>query len=112
MNIRNAVSVKIMQSTNSTRQRDSHNFSRKILFRPNLLGSLISSKLVLVMQLLGIGREGLNFFCGFMDLCRGLSSDAYERAVMQTHTAASTVFETLTKKAVEEEKIKKGENGR
>ena len=74
-------------------------------------GYEINKQLVLVMRLLGIGRGGLNFFCGFMDLCRGLSSGAYERAVMQIHAAASAVFETLTKKAVEEEKIKNGENG-
>lgn len=64
----------------------------------------INRRLVMVMKLLGISREGLNFFCGFMDLCQVLSISAYQAALQSLHTASSNMFNVSTKKAVEDEK--------
>ncbi|XP_071653066.1 uncharacterized protein [Temnothorax longispinosus] len=56
------------------------------------------------MKLLGICREGINIFCGLMDMCTGLNVSVYYAAVENIHTAANAVFCALCRKAVEEEK--------
>ena len=68
-------------------------------------GSLISGayemnrRIVFVMRLLGIAREGLHVFCGLMDICIGLSKSGNDAAVEHIHKSASQMFETFTKKA-------------
>lgn len=37
----------------------------------------INRRIVLVLRLLGVGIEGINLFCGLMDLGQGLSVNAY-----------------------------------
>ncbi|XP_076673205.1 uncharacterized protein LOC143371648 [Andrena cerasifolii] len=64
------------------------------------------------MRMLGIAREGINVFCGLMDLGQGLSKSCYDDIVKLLYDTAKTAFDILCKKAVEEEKKKNEENGR
>ena len=72
----------------------------------------INRRVVFVMRILGVAREGLNIFCNLMDISAGLSQSAYDKIMRHVHTAATTMFEKFTKKATEEEKTKNIENGR
>lgn len=67
-------------------------------------GYEVNRRLVFVMRLLGIGREGINLFCNMMDICSGLSESAYNSIIVHIHSTAKSVFDLLSKKAVEEEK--------
>ncbi|EZA47414.1 hypothetical protein X777_16316 [Ooceraea biroi] len=75
-------------------------------------GYEINRRIVFVMRLLGIGREGINIFCGLMDISQGISICTYDSIVKHIHTAARSVFDTFCKKAIEEEKEENVENGR
>lgn len=68
-------------------------------------GYEINRCVVLVMRLLGVGREGINLFCNFMDICDGISQSAYDRIVQYLHAASLSVFDYCCKKAVKEEQI-------
>ncbi|XP_032676769.1 uncharacterized protein LOC116846694 [Odontomachus brunneus] len=72
----------------------------------------VNRRIVFVMRLLGIGHEGLNIFCGLMDMCQGLTASAYNNIVQHLHTASATMFQEITKKSVEEERKKNEEKGR
>jgi len=72
----------------------------------------INRRIVFVMRLLGIGNEGLNFFCGFMDLCQGLASTTYQHIVEHLHAASKSMFESITTKAIKEEREKNAATGR
>lgn len=67
-------------------------------------GYEVNRRIVFVMRLLGIGRQGINLFCNFMDICDGLSNSAYNNIVEHQHSATKSVFEYFSRKAVEEEK--------
>lgn len=67
-------------------------------------GFEINRRIVFVMRLLGIGRQGLNLFCNYMDIGSGIAEETYNRIVSHIHVAAKTVFDYCCKKAVEEEK--------
>ena len=56
------------------------------------------------MRLLGISREGINLFCGLMDLCQGLSIAGYYACLENIHSASSAVYNSIISAAVEEEK--------
>lgn len=75
-------------------------------------GYEINRRIVLVMRLLGIGRNGINLFCNVMDICSGLSESSYNKIVHHIHSAAKSVFDFTCKKAVEEEKEKNSEQER
>lgn len=75
-------------------------------------GHEINRRLIFVMRLLGIGREGINIFCGLMDLGQGLTIGVYEQAMQHIYTAAHSMFESICKKAVEEEKEENVKNER
>ncbi|XP_011687372.1 PREDICTED: uncharacterized protein LOC105449700 [Wasmannia auropunctata] len=64
------------------------------------------------MRLLGVGKEGINLFCGLMDLSQNFNNYLYYAAVENIYIGAKTVFDILRRKAVEEEKIKNSENGK
>ncbi|KAG8228179.1 hypothetical protein J437_LFUL014414 [Ladona fulva] len=66
-------------------------------------GYEINCRMVFVMWLPGIGREGMNLFCGLMDIGQGLSKDSYDLIVGRIHHATSAVFDMLCEKAVKEE---------
>lgn len=70
----------------------------------------INRRLVVVMRLLGVGREGINIFCSMMDICQGLSITMYYLCMEHLHKAASSVYESLISQAVEEEKDLTKEN--
>lgn len=55
------------------------------------------------MQLLDVGRQGLNLFCNYMDIGSGIAEETYNRIYDHIHLAAKKVFEFCCKKAVEEE---------
>ena len=63
-------------------------------------GFEINQRVVFIMRLLGVGRQGINIFCGLMDLCSGLSRHAYEKIVKHIFDAATKTFEKVTKTAV------------
>lgn len=44
-------------------------------------GYEINRRIVFVMRLLGVGRDGINVFCGLMDLCQGLAKSTYDNIV-------------------------------
>lgn len=71
----------------------------------------INRRIVLVMRLLGIGREGINLFCGLIDIAQGLTISGYYACIEHIHIAASTVYNALIKNAVEEGKEKNVEAG-
>lgn len=71
----------------------------------------INRRSIFVMKLLGVGKEGLNLFCGLMDICQGVSNSLYYAALENIYTAAKAVFEFVTKKTVHEEKIRNEDYG-
>lgn len=76
-------------------------------------GYEINRRIVFVMRLLGVGREGINLFCGLMDMCQGLAKGSYEKIVQCLYSASKSMFEFVCeKKSVEEEMIKNVENGK
>lgn len=64
----------------------------------------INCRLVFIMRLLGIGLEGLNLFCGMMDLGAGLSRTLYYACIENIFEAFKFVYEIILKNAIEEEK--------
>lgn len=75
-------------------------------------GFEINRKLVFVMRLLGVAREGINIFCNLMDLCTGLSKHCYANIVEHIYNSTKLSFELLSQKAVKEEIEKNLEQGR
>lgn len=67
-------------------------------------GFEINRKIVFVMRLLGVGREGLNSFCGLMDIGLQMSKTAYDKIVQHIYDASKAAFLSSTRQAVEEEK--------
>lgn len=66
-------------------------------------GYEINRRIVFVMRLLGISREGINLFCSLMDLGKGISRNAYYTILQHIYDASRIVFLLLRKKAVREE---------
>ncbi|XP_032663117.1 uncharacterized protein LOC116840472 isoform X1 [Odontomachus brunneus] len=64
----------------------------------------INRRFVFVMRLLGVGKHGINLFCGFMDLCQRFSTTIYCSSLYHIENASKYVYEEVLKKAVEEEK--------
>nr|XP_012218899.1 PREDICTED: uncharacterized protein LOC105670133 [Linepithema humile] len=78
---------------------------RKISSSPSVNNAFeINRRITFVMRLLGICKEGIDLFCGLMDICQGLNNTTYYAAVKNMHTSTSAVFHMLSRKAVEEEK--------
>ena len=67
-------------------------------------GYEINRRIVFVMRRLGVAREGINIFCGLMDISQGLAKSTYDQIVQHLYTASKTMFKSACKKAVEEEK--------
>jgi len=67
-------------------------------------GYEMNRRIVFVMRLLGLGRGGINLFCNLMDICNGLNESTYNNIIKHIHSIATSVFERLSKKAVNEEK--------
>ena len=70
----------------------------------------INRRIVFVMRLLGIGINGLNIFCGLMDLLAKFHNNTFAGCFQNINKAASTVYEWSLNKAVAEEKEKTLEN--
>ncbi|KOC58613.1 hypothetical protein WH47_06147 [Habropoda laboriosa] len=67
-------------------------------------GFEVNRRTVFVMRLLGIGRQGLNLFCNYMDIGNGITEETYNGIYTNFHAAAKKVYEFCCKKAIEEEK--------
>lgn len=63
----------------------------------------INRRIVFVMRMLGVGLEGLNMFCGLMDIGKGLSVNCYTPILENIYIAASAVYDTVLSFAVNEE---------
>ncbi|EZA59663.1 hypothetical protein X777_16734 [Ooceraea biroi] len=66
----------------------------------------INRRIVMVMRLLGIDNEGLNLFCGLMDLAVEFYSQTYYSCLTNIQQASQAVYKILVKHAVDEEKQK------
>lgn len=72
-----------------------------------------NTRIVVIMRLLGVCIEGINLFCGMMDLSQGMSNSMYYTIVNNIYTVSKNTFEKLRVKAADEEKsenIARGEN--
>jgi len=67
-------------------------------------GYEVNRRIIFVMRFLGLGRGGINLFCNLMDICNGLNASTYNNIIKHIHSIATSVFEHLSKKAVNEEK--------
>ncbi|XP_074111956.1 uncharacterized protein LOC141535751 [Cotesia typhae] len=67
-------------------------------------GYEVNRRIVFVMRLLGVAREGINLFCNMMDICNGLSESTYNAIVLLLHTTTQSLFKASCVKAVDEEK--------
>lgn len=72
----------------------------------------INRKMVFIMRLLGVGFNGLNLFCGMMDLCSGFSNKMFYNILNNMSTACQTVFEKTIKQAADEENSKNVQDGK
>jgi len=64
------------------------------------------------MRLLGVGREGINLFCGLMDLGKGFAINTYYGCLENIYTASSVIYEKVIQRAIAEEKQKSIEYGK
>ncbi|EZA47227.1 hypothetical protein X777_16489 [Ooceraea biroi] len=71
----------------------------------------INRRIVFAMRVLGVGLQGINIFCGLMDLGQGLSTNIYYSCLANVWIAAKAVFEIVIRKAASEEKEKNAEAG-
>ncbi|KAI4498024.1 hypothetical protein M0802_006848 [Mischocyttarus mexicanus] len=55
----------------------------------------INRRFVFVMRLLGVGHEGVNLFCGLMDICGGIGNSTYYAILENIQIAASAVFHSV-----------------
>jgi len=71
-----------------------------------LVGSAceINRRIVFAMRMLGVGHQGLNLFCGLMDICQGIGNSTYASILENIHIAASTVYDSIISFAATEEK--------
>lgn len=72
----------------------------------------VNRRLAFVMRLLGVGHEGINLFCSFMDICSGIGNSTYTALLKNIHIAASSVCETVLSFAVTQEKTFNEEAGK
>ena len=70
----------------------------------------INRRMVFVMQLLGVGVNGLHLFCSLMDLTSNFSKTTYYRVLENVKIASKSVADICLKKAGEEEKQKNKEH--
>ena len=63
----------------------------------------INRRLVFVMRLLGVGLHGINFFCGLMDLGKGLARNTCYNCLQNAWTAAKATCDIVLGSAAKEE---------
>ena len=73
-------------------------------------GYEVNRRIVFVMRLFGIAREGINVFCALMDLSQGLAKSMYDKVLQHIHEESELMFKSVSDKAVTEEKEKNVEN--
>lgn len=66
--------------------------------------SEINRRLAFIARLLPLSRAGMNLFCSLMDIGRGFSWKLYYACLKKIHSASKTIFESVLKRAVKEEK--------
>jgi hypothetical protein len=72
----------------------------------------INQRLTFVIRLLGVGREGINLFCGLMDLGKGFAINTYYGCLENNYIASFAVYEKVIQRAIAEEKQKSIEYGK
>lgn len=79
--------------------------SRQINSSPLInIGFEINWRIVFVIRLLGIGRQGLNLFCRYIDIDTGIAEETYNRIYDHIYSASKKIFEYCCQKTVKEEK--------
>ena len=71
----------------------------------------VNKRFVFAMRLIGVGLNGLNNFCGLMDLGAGFSIRTYYKCVDNMKVAVDAVLKIVLNKAAGEEKDKNVEAG-
>lgn len=64
----------------------------------------VNRRIVFVMRMLGIGQQGLNLFCGLMDMGTGFANVSFTSMLENVHIAASAVYDSVLSFAAKEEK--------
>lgn len=72
-------------------------------------GHEINCRIILAMQLLGIGVNGIEKFCAFIDLSRPIFHSFYDKVVRTISIATEAIYQQSMKKATQE-KAKSVEN--
>lgn len=87
--------------------------SKEIDFCPKINNKTfeINRRIIFVMRVLGVGLQGINIFCGLMNLGQGLSINAYYADLENIWISAKVLFQLIIRKAVLEEKAKNAEAG-
>lgn len=62
-------------------------------------GYEINRRITFVMRMLGLGRQGINIFCGLMDLGVGLSKNCYDMVSKHILEGVECVWSDTQKKA-------------
>lgn len=71
----------------------------------------INNKIVFVMRLIGVGINGLNLFCAFMDFTKNFSKYTYYNSTQNIKIASKKVYELVIDKTAKEEKKLTAEKG-
>lgn len=71
----------------------------------------VNRRLIFVFRFLGVGLEGLNKFCGFMDKCAGIANNTYYKCLENVEIAAASVYDAVLRNAVNEEKTMNANHG-
>lgn len=57
-----------------------------------------------VMRLIGVGLQGINYFCGYMDIGKTFNINLYYNIVNSISVSVNAVYDLVIRKAVREEK--------
>lgn len=63
----------------------------------------VNRKFVFVMRLLGVGIQGINMFCGMMDICSGFSNSGFYGIMEHIRIAVKTIYDKSLHRAAESE---------
>jgi len=64
----------------------------------------VNRRFVYVMRLIGIGLQGLNYFCGYMDTGKSFNITLYYDILKSISESVNAVYDIVIRKAVREEK--------
>ena len=73
-------------------------------------GFEVNRRIVFIMRLLGVGRNGLELFCSLMDMTSNFGKTTYYKLLQNVQIATKSIADICLKKAGQEEKQKNLEN--